>query len=156
MHEKLIGLCAAVGAVGAMAAEILGGWDNSVITLIIFMGTDFVMGLLCAIAFGKSDKSENGALSSKACWRGLCKKCCTLLIVMVAHYADILIGTDYIRNAVIIAFCAAELISICEIAGLMGIMPEPVQHVLTTVIDILKNKDIKDIGKKEDDNDENE
>lgn len=141
MHEKMIAVCSFFGVVGAAIAEALGGWDDAVITLIIFMAIDFVMGLLCALVFGKSDKSANGALSSAACWRGLVKKVCTLLIVVMSHYIDVIADVDFIRNAVIIAFCVAEAISICETAGLMGILPEGVQKVLTRAIDILKNKD---------------
>lgn len=141
MHDKMIAVCGAFGIVGAAIAEALGGWDDAIITLIVFMAIDFVMGLLCAMVFGKSDKSPNGALSSAACWRGLVKKVCTLLIVVMSHYIDVLADVDFIRNAVIIAFCVAEAISICETAGLMGILPEGVQKVLTKAIDVLKNKD---------------
>ena len=141
MHDKMIAVCGFFGIVGAAIAEALGGWDDAIITLIVFMAIDFVMGLLCALVFGKSDKSPNGALSSAACWRGLVKKVCTLLIVVMSHYIDVLADVDFIRNAVIIAFCVAEVISICETAGLMGILPEGVQKVLTKAIDVLKNKD---------------
>lgn len=141
MHDKMIAVCSFFGIVGAAIAEALGGWDDAIITLIVFMAIDFIMGLLCALVFGKSDKSPNGALSSAACWRGLVKKVCTLLIVVMSHYIDVLADVDFIRNAVIIAFCVAEAISICETAGLMGILPEGVQKVLTKAIDVLKNKD---------------
>ena len=93
-----------------------------------------------ALAFGKSNKSANGALSSSACRKGIIKKVCTLLIVVVAQRIDILTGSEYIRNAVVIAFCVSELISICENAGLMGILPEGVQKILNKAIDVLKNK----------------
>ena len=141
MHDKMIAVCSFFGIVGAAIAEALGGWDDAIITLIVFMAIDFVTGLLCAMVFGKSNKSPNGALSSAACWRGLVKKVCTLLIVVMSHYIDVLADVDFIRNAVIIAFCVAEAISICETAGLMGIFPEGVQKVLTKAIDVLKNKD---------------
>ena len=140
MHEKMIALCSAIGVVGSFIAKGLGGWDDAILTLIIFMIIDFVMGLLCALVFGKSDKSENGALSSAACWRGLVKKVCTLLIVVMAHYIDVISDLDFVRNAVVIAFCVAESISIMETAGLMGILPEGVQKVLMKAIDVLKNK----------------
>ena len=140
MHEKMIALCSAVGVVGSFIVKGLGGWDDAIIALIIFMAIDFVMGLLCALVFGKSDKSENGALSSSACWRGLVKKVCTLLIVVMAHYIDVISDLDFVRNAVVIAFCVAESISIMETAGLMGILPEGVQKVLMKAIDVLKNK----------------
>ena len=144
MHEKMVALCSAVGIVGAAVAEILGGWDNAIVTLIIFMGIDFILGLICALVFGRSPKSEHGGLSSSACWKGLVKKVCTLLIVVAAHYADVLLGAQYIRNAVIIAFCASELISICENAGYMGILPPSVQKILEKIIDTLKNTSDKD------------
>lgn len=140
MHEKMLAVCSFAGVLGAAIAEALGGWDNAVITLIAFMAIDFVMGLICALVFGKSNKSANGALSSSACWKGLIKKVCTLLIVVVAQRIDILTGSEYIRNAVVIAFCVSELISICENAGLMGILPEGVQKILNKAIDVLKNK----------------
>lgn len=140
MHEKMLAVCSFAGVIGAAIAEALGGWDNAVITLIAFMAIDFVMGLICALVFGKSNKSANGSLSSSACWKGLIKKVCTLLIVVVAQRIDILTGSEYIRNAVVIAFCVSELISICENAGLMGILPEGVQKILNKAIDVLKNK----------------
>ena len=140
MHEKMIALCSAIGVVGSFIVKGLGGWDDAIIALIIFMAIDFVMGLLCALVFGKSDKSENGALSSAACWRGLVKKVCTLLIVVMAHYIDVISDLDFVRNAVVIAFCVAESISIMETAGLMGILPEGVQKVLMKAIDVLKSK----------------
>ena len=65
------------------------------------------------------------------------RKGVTLLVVLVAHRLDILIGTDYIRTAVIIAFCANELISIVENLGIMGV---PLPTVITKAIEILQNK----------------
>ena len=140
MNDRMVAVCGMIGAVGGWIASSLGGWDNAVITLVIFMAVDFVLGLLCAALWGKSDKSENGALSSKACWRGIIKKLSTILIVVCGHYADMLIGCDYIRNAVIIAFCASELISICENAALMGVLPAPVKKIFDKIIDVMKNK----------------
>ena len=136
-NGKLSVVCAAVGTAGAAVAKALGGWDNAVFTLIIFMCIDYAMGLIVAGVFKKSEKSENGGLSSKACWVGLARKVITLLFVVIAYRLDLLIGTDYIRTGVIIAFCASELISICENAGLMGV---PLPAVITKAIDILKSK----------------
>ena len=136
-NGKLSAVCAAVGTAGAAVAKALGGWDNAVFTLIIFMCIDYAMGLIVAGVFKKSEKSENGGLSSRVCWVGLARKVITLLFVVIAYRLDLLIGTDYIRTGVIIAFCASELISICENAGLMGV---PLPSVITKAIDILKNK----------------
>lgn len=140
MNEKMIAVCSFAGVVGAAIADALGGWDDAVLTLIIFMAIDFAMGLLCAMVFGKSNKSANGALSSAACWKGLVKKVCTLLIVVMSHYIDVVADLNFVRNAVVIAFCVSESISIMETAGLMGILPEGVQKILTKAIDVLKSK----------------
>ena len=140
MNEKITAACSAIGIVGSIIAQSLGGWDSAVLTLIIFMSIDFATGLARAIFWNKSNKSENGALSSKACWQGIIKKICTILLMVCAQYADVLLGCDYIRNAVVIAFCASELISICENAALMGVMPAPVKKIFDKIIDVMKNK----------------
>ena len=137
-NGKLAAVCAAVGAVGGVIARALGGWDSAVVTLIIFMVIDYAMGIIVAAVFKKSEKSENGGLSSRVCWIGLARKVMTLLFVIIANRLDVLIGTDYIRTGVIISFCASELISICENAGLMGV---PLPSVITKAIDILKSKE---------------
>ena len=136
-NGKLAAVCTAVGTAGAAVAKALGGWDNGVITLIIFMVIDYVMGLIVAGVFKNSEKSENGGLSSRVCWVGLARKVMTLLFVIIAYRLDLMLSTDYIRNGVIIGFCASELISICENAGLMGV---PLPSVITKAIDILKSK----------------
>ena len=130
-------ICTAAGIVGAFIASLFGGWDNALVTLITFMAIDYVSGLVVAGVFKKSNKSETGALESRAGFKGLCRKCMTLLFVLVAYRLDIMIGTDYIRNAVIIAFCANEAISITENAGLMGV---PIPEVITKAVDVLQKK----------------
>lgn len=127
-------LCTTCGMLGAAIAKIFGGWSDGLTTLLIFMGVDYVTGLLLG-AMGKSKKTESGALSSGACWRGLIKKGVTLLIILVACRLDLLIGTSYIRDAAIIAFCVSEALSILENAGMMGV---PVPSVITKAIESLK------------------
>lgn len=128
------GLCTGVGLIGSMIAGAFGGWDQALVTLVIFMVIDYLSGLIVAGVFHNSTKTESGALESKAGWKGLCRKCVTLLFVLIAYRLDLAIGVDYIRNAVIIGFIANELISIVENAGLMGI---PLPAVIQSAIDIL-------------------
>lgn len=130
-------ICAVVGAVGSVIATALGGWDSSLTTLLIFMGIDYLTGLVVAGIFHTSDKTDTGALNSSIGWKGLCKKGMELLFVLIAYRLDLIIGTDYIRNAVIIAFIANELVSIVENAGLMGL---PLPEVITKAIDVLQKK----------------
>jgi len=125
-----------VGAVGGFVAMAFGGWSEALITLIVFMAVDYVTGLAVAGIFKKSKKSENGALESRAGFKGLCRKGVALLIVLVAVRLDIIMHTTYIKDAVIIAFVANESISIIENAGLMGI---PVPGIIARAIDVLRN-----------------
>lgn len=130
--------CTSMGVLGSWFALAVGGFDDAVITLLIFMVIDYVTGLIVAGVFHKSKKSENGALESKAGWKGLCKKGVTLLFVVIANRLDMQLGSNYMRDAVCIGFMVNELISIIENAGLMGIkLPE----VLTRAIEILKEKE---------------
>lgn len=87
--------------------------------------------------FHRSAKSETGALESRAGWKGLCRKGMTLLIVIIAHRLDLMLGTTVIRDAVVIAFVANETISIIENAGLMGV---PIPAAIVKAIDVLNAK----------------
>lgn len=134
------GICSIIGVIGSGIVGALGGWDTAIQTLVIFMAIDFVMGIIAAVVFKVSKKSENGKVSSCACFKGLVRKVCTLLLVIVGHYADVLTGSEYIRNTFVIGFCTAELISIVELSTLMGIIPAPVKKVIDKVVDILHTK----------------
>lgn len=57
-------ICTIIGIVGGAVATLFGGWDASLMTLLIFMGIDYVSGLVLAGVFHKSKKSENGALEN--------------------------------------------------------------------------------------------
>jgi toxin secretion/phage lysis holin len=131
------GLCTMIGVIGSGIAALFGGWDAALVTLIIFMGIDYFTGLIVAGVFHNSTKTENGALESKAGWKGLCRKGVTLLIVLVACRLDLIMGSTFIRDAVIIAFIANETISIIENAGLMGV---PIPSVIVKAIDVLTKK----------------
>mgnify|MGYP003291943303 CR=1 FL=1 len=128
---------AAVGAIGSFFVKLLGGWGEDLQTLLIFMGIDYLLGLAIAAIWKKSGKSENGALSSWSAWKGLIRKGASLAVVLIGYRLDIMLGLDYIRTAVIIAFCTDELISIVENLGIMGV---PLPAVVTKAIDVLKNK----------------
>lgn len=126
-----------IGIIGSFIASLFGGFDAAMITLVMFMGIDYVSGLVVAGVFHKSNKTQSGALESRAGWKGLCRKGMTLVIVLIAARLDLLIGTTYVRDAVCIAFIANETISIIENAGIMGVkIPEP----LMKAIEVLKNK----------------
>ena len=130
-----------IGILGSIIASLLGGWVMALQTLIIFMTIDYVTGLMVAGIFNKSTKTKHGALESVAGWKGLCRKGVALLIVLIACRLDLLTGANLIRDAVVIAYCTNEAISIIENAGLMGV---PIPTKLTKAIEALKSKEDDD------------
>lgn len=130
-------ICTWLGIIGSWIASLFGGWDSGLATFLIFMAVDYASGFIVAAIFHRSNKSDTGALESHAGWKGLCRKGMALLFVLIAYRLDLVIGTNYIRDTVIIAFIANELISIVENAGLMGL---PLPKVITKAIDVLQKK----------------
>ena len=130
-------LCGTVGVAGSGIAYMLGGWDNALQTLVMFMFIDYLMGVAVAFIFKKSPKTETGGLSSVVGFKGLCKKIVMLVFVAIGHRLDTLFAIDYIRNCICFGLMANELISITENAGLMGLpVPDPIKKG----IDLLTSK----------------
>lgn len=136
--ELKTGIMTAAGVVGSTITYLFGGWDTALMTLIIFMGIDFITGLIVAGVFKKSKKSQGGALESAAGAKGLARKGMVLLMVLIATRLDEAMGSNVMRDAVVIAYIVNETISIIENAGLMGL---PIPGVILKAIDVLKNKD---------------
>ncbi len=137
IHIVKDGLCAAAGAVGAFFAAFFGGWDAALTTLMIFMVIDYLTGIIVAAVFHKSEKTPDGTLESRVGWKGLCRKGVSLLVVLIACRLDLLMGTNFIRDTVVIGFIANETLSIIENAGLMGV---PIPRVIVSAIHVLKEK----------------
>lgn len=136
MKDK-IAFLTMIGAIGSTIANLFGGWTTDMETLLIFMAVDFITGLIVAGVFKKSKKSNKGALQSSIGFKGLAKKAMILFFILIGHRLDILLGSDYIRTALVIAFITNETISITENAGLMGIpIPKPIKNA----IDILRGE----------------
>lgn len=127
-----------IGTVGGIISSFIGGWTTGMSTLLIFMCVDYITGLMVAGIFNKSKKTENGKLSSKVGWKGLCRKGMTMLMVLVACRVDIYLNTHFCRDGVVIAYVANELLSIVENAGLMGV---PVPKILKKAIDIFEKEE---------------
>ncbi len=135
-HIKEV-LITAAGVAGGVLSSLFGGWSNSLATLIIFMGLDYLTGVAVAGIFHKSKKTESGALESHAGFKGLCRKGMMLLIVLVAARLDITLSVNFVRDGVIIGFIANETISLLENAALMGIK---YPKILNDALDLLNKK----------------
>lgn len=130
-------ICGIAGILGSIAVCLFGEWNAAMAALLIFMGVDYVTGLVVAGVFHNSPKSESGKLQSGAGWKGLCKKGMTLVIVLVAARLDMLMGTAFVRDGVIIGYLVSEALSIIENAGLMGV---PVPEAVKKAIEVLQKR----------------
>ena len=135
MKEKL---CTILGLAGSALCWAFGGWDASIVALLICMGVDYISGSMVALVFHNSNKTETGAYNSAYGLKGLCKKGMMLLFVLVAVQIDKLLGTAYARDAVCIGFCSNEVLSIIENLGLAGI---PMPQAITKALEQLQKKD---------------
>lgn len=136
---KLMAL-SVLGLLGSLLADLFGGWEAGLQSLLIFMVIDYITGLVLAGVFKKSRKSRRGALESRAAWKGLVRKGATLGVVLIACRLDLMMGTAIIRDATVIACCGNELLSITENLGLMGVpLPGPVVRGISVLLE--KNED---------------
>ena len=123
----------AISVIGAF----FGGLPEAIVFLVTLMGMDYITGLIVAGVFHKSGKSESGRLESRAGWKGLCRKCATLCLVYVSYHLDLVLGTSFVMDAVVIWFCLNELLSLTENVGLMGVK---YPAALSNAIELLEQK----------------
>ena len=115
----------AISAIGGWLGYFLGGVDGLMTALIIFMVTDYVTGLMCAIV----DKQ----LSSRVGFKGLFKKMLIVILVGIAHIVDMhVVGTgEALRSAVICFYLSNEGVSLLENAAHLGLpIPEKMKSIL--------------------------
>ena len=111
----------ALASAFAVVSDHLGGWDVALQVLIGFMVADYLTGLVVAGVFRRSDKSGDGALDSRAGFKGLVRKGCILVLVYLGALLDKAVGATYVRTAICFFFVANEGLSILENIGLMGV-----------------------------------
>ncbi len=111
---------------------LFGGWDIILGIFVTVIACDYISGVLCAV--------KSKTLSSEIGRAGLIKKAVTLLIVVVAHQADVALGNkeDIVRNITALFYISNELLSILENAGNMGV---PLPKVLIDVCEKISKKE---------------
>ena len=120
----------AITAIGGWLGYFLGGIDGLMIALMIFMGLDYMTGVMCAIL----DKK----LSSAVGFKGIFKKVLIFAIVGIGHIIDTqVIGSgSVLRTAVIFFYMSNEGISLVENAGYLGLpIPKKLKAVLEQLHD---------------------
>ncbi|WP_195200561.1 holin family protein [Faecalispora jeddahensis] len=128
-----ISVLTVLSAAGAAILSALGGWDTSLQFLIGIMAVDYLLGILIALVWHKSQKSADG--ESSASLKSLLRKFSVLLIVYVAVQLDTVANTGgYLRTAVILFFIANEGFSVIENLGIMGVpMPPAVKNAFAAI-----------------------
>ena len=117
-------------AVGGWLGYFLGGCDGLLIALVVFAVTDYITGVMCAIA----DKK----LSSEIGFKGICRKVIIFMLVGIAHVLDVnVIATGRVlRTAVIFFYLSNEGVSLLENAAHLGLpVPEKLKDVLEQLHD---------------------
>lgn len=120
-----------VAALGTVLTYIFGGWDTVLIILVLFMGLDYLTGVIAAI--------YNKTLSSDIGFKGLLKKFTVLIVLIVAVLLDRLLnsGAWVFRTLVAYFYIANEAISLLENSARMGL---PVPQKLLDILAQLKKK----------------
>ena len=127
-----------IAVLGGCLGNALGGLDVKLKALLVCMILDYISGLMVALIFKNSTKTETGGAQSLAGFKGLAKKVCILMLIMGVNLIDQVLNTNgFFRNATVVGFFANEIISLAENAGLMGLKMPP---ALTDAIDVLTNK----------------
>lgn len=115
---------------GTALTYLVGQWDAPLIVLLCFMVADYITGVLVAIITKK--------LSSTVGFKGLAKKACILLVMVLAVLLDHLLheGEWLFRTLCAYFYIANEGISILENAALLGIpVPNKLREVLAQLND---------------------
>lgn len=147
--DKIYRLAAA--ALGAVIS-FFTGMPVMMWVLIGVMSIDYITGICCG-AMGVSPKTESGALSSRAAFKGLLRKCAVLLVVLLAALLDLAVESNSgiqftaVTGATCLWFIASEGISVLENAAAMGL---PIPSVLRRALDIMRES-----GGKEQESEEN-
>ena len=117
-----------IALVGGLTADMLGGWDIMLKTLVMLVVIDYATGILAAVYRKK--------LSSLIGYRGIIKKVGIFAIVIVAAMVDRCAGMELIRNITIVFYISNESISILENVGKTGVKyPKKLKQTLEQLKD---------------------
>lgn len=146
-----------VGGGFSAGAYLIGGYDNLIVSLVIMMMVDFVLGIMIGAKEGYEQsqrikrtgvpEDNNLGVSSNKAFLGLMKKAAMILAVVVAVRLDMLMGNsgDFTRNAAILAFIGMEGISFVENCGKLGItLPKIIVQTFAQFTEMGSDKPPKD------------
>jgi toxin secretion/phage lysis holin len=115
---------------GAFVTFSFGVWDESLTLLLVLMAIDYFTGVAASIR-------EGSGLNSNVGFWGLFKKGLILLIMIVAHRLDVMLGADIVMGSAVFFYIANELLSIVENYGRLGL---PLPARLKNIVRVLRAK----------------
>ena len=130
---------ASLTILGAAAGYFIGGLDGLLIVLLVFMGIDYITGIMCAI--------KEGTISSKTGFIGICKKILILILVGMSNMLDVYVlqTGSMLRTAALFFYISNEGVSILENAGKLGLpIPAKIKNVLAQLHDKAEDTSSKD------------
>ncbi|MCR4886316.1 MAG: phage holin family protein [Clostridiales bacterium] len=139
MWKKLV---EALAAVGGAIVSFFCGLPPIIWVLLAVMSLDYITGIICGL-MGKSPKTANGGLESRAAFIGLMKKMLIVFVVLLAALLDraVAMGAgiefDAVAGATCLWFIASEGMSVVENAAAMGV---PIPHILLQALELFKGK----------------
>lgn len=117
-----------IAVIGGLLADVMGGWDIMLKTLVILVIVDYATGVLAAIYKHK--------LSSAIGYKGIIKKTGIFAIVLVASLIGKCFDSEIIRSVTIVFYVANEGISILENVGKTGVKyPKKLKQILDQLKD---------------------
>jgi toxin secretion/phage lysis holin len=120
---------AAAAVLGSVITFSFGVWTESLTLLAVLMGVDYITGVTAALRTG------TGLNSSVGFW-GLAKKGLMLLVILLAHRVDVLLGTHLVMGGAVSFYIVNELLSVLENYGELGLpLPESVRKTVQMLRD---------------------
>ncbi|MFC5471778.1 holin family protein [Cohnella suwonensis] len=120
-------LCALFGAAFSFS---FGTWTESLTFLLVLMAIDYFTGVAAALR-------EGTGLNSNFGFWGLLKKAMILLVMIIAHRLDVLLGVEAVMGSAVFFYIANELLSIIENYGRMGL---PLPDRLKQIVSVLRDR----------------
>lgn len=126
MHYLAGTICVILGSIVSFS---FGTWSESLTFLLVVMALDYITGVVTA--------AKDGNLNSGIGFWGLFKKGLMLLVVLLAHRIDILLGIQVAMGGAIYFYIANELLSVIENFGRMGL---PIPSRLRQLVQVLRDR----------------
>lgn len=115
---------------GGVVTFAFGAWSEPLTFLLVLMAIDYVTGVVASI------KDGTGLNSTVGFW-GLFRKGLVLLVILLAHRVDVLLGVDVAMGAAVYFYIVNELLSVIENYGRIGL---PLPETLKQIVEVLRDR----------------